>query len=252
MPIIKAYGGNLPMNTVLFILIVILAMFIQALVGFGGNPIAMPFGILLVGVGVAKPVMTILACLSGILVMITDFKYINWKELFKMTSVMLVGMALGIWAFGALSLHFLLIAYAAVVLAIGLKKLLFPSKRDAPVVIQAAALGIAGIMQGLFVSGGSFLAVYSVARLKDKREFRATSNAVWAVLNVVLIISYLFDGTLTNEVLITCGICLIPVFFSTWIAGLLCKHINQQVFLKITYLILIASGAVLLISNLRL
>lgn len=234
---------------ILFILVAVVAMFIQSLVGFGGNPIAMPFGILLVGVTLAKPVMTIVAGFIGIVVAVREFRHINWKEVVKMCSVMLVGIALGLWVFKTVELDFLLIAYAIVVLAIGIKKLFFPPKADAHPVLQYTALGIAGLMQGLFVSGGSFLAVYSVAQLKDKQEFRATSNAVWGVLDIVLLITYIFDGTLTNEVLITSGICIIPTVIAAWLAGLVAKRINQQTFLKAAYVILIASGAVLLISN---
>ena len=235
---------------ILFILVVFMAMFIQSLVGFGGNPIAMPFGIILVGVTLAKPVMTILACIIGLAVAIKEIKHINWKELTKMCAVMLVGMALGLWVFKTVELDFLLVAYGIVVVAIGIKKLFFPSEKDAHPALQYTALGLAGLMQGLFVSGGSFLAVYSVARLKDKQEFRATSNAIWGVLNAVLIVTYIFDGSLTNEVLITSGICIVPTFIVAWLAGLLAKRINQKTFLKAAYVILIISGVVLLVSNL--
>lgn len=234
----------------LFIVVVMIAMFIQSLVGFGGNPIAMPLGIILVGVGLAKPVMTILACVIGIFIAVRERKHINWRELAIMCGVMLVGVALGLWVFKSVELDFLLIAYAVIVIAIGVRNLVFPSKKDAPAAVQFAALGIAGLIQGLFVSGGSFLAVYSVAKLKDKQEFRATSNAVWGILNTVMIVTYIFDGTLTSDVALTSAICLVPTVITAILAGKLSRKINKQLFLKLAYITITLSGYVLLVSSL--
>lgn len=241
---------SLLFKQLLFVLIAVFSAFVQAVAGFGGNTIAMPFGIILVSVQVAKPVLSFMAFLSGIVILFTDFKYINWKELLKMTSVMLVGLIFGLWIFGAIELTILLIIYAVIVLLIGVQKLFFPTEKEAPGYVQAIALGVAGIMQGLFVSGGSFLAVYSMVKLKDKREFRATVNAVWAVLNFVLIIYFFFTGAITNEVLMVSGICIVPTLLLIWFSAYLAKHIKQQTFMKLIYIILIISGAVLLISNL--
>ena len=237
-------------NDILFMLVAMLAIFIQSHVGFGGNPIAMPPGILLVGVGIAKPVLTILACIIGILVAAKEYKHINWKELGKMSAVMLAGVILGIFVFKSVKLDFLLIAYALVVIAIGVRKLFFPPKKEASEAVKYTALGLAGLMQGLFVSGGSFLAVYSTAKLKDKQEFRATSNAIWGIINVFMIVTYFIDGTMTKDVGVISAICIVPALVIAWLAGLLSRKINKQTFLKIAYVMIIASGASLLVSYL--
>ena len=119
-----------------------------------------------------------------------------------------------------------------------------------PRFVQESALVGAGIMQGLFVSGGSFLAIYAVDRIPDKREFRATVNAVWAVLNLFLVGTYIFGGMMTREVLIYSGAIVVPCLAVTLLAGWVAKKLSQNVFLKVVYIILIVSGIVLLISNL--
>ena len=98
-----------------------------------------------------------------------------------MAGVTLLGVLAAMWISGKVQMNFLLIFYGLVVIGIGVKKLFFPAKRQTSKAIQNTALAIAGIMQGLFVSGGSFLAVYAVDRMPDKREFRATTNALWAM-----------------------------------------------------------------------
>ncbi len=237
-------------NTSLFILVIAFAVFVQSVAGFGGTLLAMPLGIVLVGVGVAKPVMTIVAWLTGVMVAVSERKDIDKKELLKMLGVMLAGVLLGIWLFGSVSLNFLLIGYAVIIILIGLKKLFFDSEKTLPAPLQWASLAIAGIMQGLFVSGGSFLLVYAVARMKEKQVIRSTVNAVWAFLNIFLITTYAIGGTLTPEVLKMTGLCVVPTFAAVFAARAVAKKIDQKTFLRIAYVILIASGTVLLITNL--
>lgn len=238
------------MNDVLFILVLMFGVFVQATVGFGGTLLAMPLGIMLVGLDLCKPVMTFVAWITGLVVLVTDYKYINWRELLKMTGVMLVGVIGGVLVTGKISLNWLLIVYAVIVAAVGVKKLFFPSKKEPSKAVQNIALAIAGVMQGLFVSGGSFLAVYSVAQLKDKREFRATNNAVWALLNIIMIVTMSLEGAVTKDVLKFSAIAIVPTLIAVWLGGVFTKKIKQATFLKVIYIILIVSGIVLLITNL--
>ncbi len=238
------------MNQLLFVLVAMAAIFIQALVGFGGTLLAMPLGIMAVGIATAKPVMTLVAWVAAIAITVMDYRYIDRRELLKMVGVMLVGVLGGLWISGKIRLQFLLIAYALVVMGIGIKKMFFPAKRTPSNLIKNGSLAIAGIMQGLFVSGGSFLAVYSVAQIAEKRVFRATVNAVWAIINVFMIASYWYEGMLTRPVLILSAESVLPTLAAVWLGAVCSKKVHQQLFLKIIYIILIASGAVLLITNL--
>lgn len=238
------------MNDVLFILVLMFGVFVQATVGFGGTLLAMPLGIMLVGLDLCKPVMTFVAWITGVVVLVTDYKYINWRELLKMTGVMLIGVIGGVLVTGKIQLNWLLIVYAVIVAAVGVKKLFFPSKKEPSKAVQNIALAVAGVMQGLFVSGGSFLAVYSVAQLKDKREFRATNNAVWALLNIIMIVTMSLEGAVTKDVLKFSAIAIVPTLIAVWLGGVFTKKIKQATFLKVIYIILIVSGIVLLITNL--
>ena len=237
------------MVEVLFLLVILFGVFLQAAVGFG-TVVTMPLGILLMGLGVTKPVVNFVALLTGVWVLITNHTYINWRELAKMAGVMVVGVLAAQWISGRVEMNFLLILYGAVVIGIGVKKLFFPAKRQTSRAIQNMALAVAGIMQGLFVSGGSFLAVYAVDRIPDKREFRATTNALWVILNTVMLILYFAGGQVEKKVLTMGALAVIPLILGVWLGGLFADRIKQQTFLKLVYIVLIASGIVLLISNL--
>ena len=237
------------MVEVLFYLVILFGVFLQASVGFG-TVVTMPLGILLMGLGVTKPVVSFIALLTGLTVLITEYKYINWRELAKMASVMLVGVLAAQWIAGRVKMNFLLVIYGAVVIGIGVKKLFWPATKPASKAVQNLALAVAGIMQGLFVSGGSFLAVYAVERIPEKQELRATNNALWAILNTVMLALNFAGGQVDKKLLTMGAIAIIPMFLGTWLGGVFAHRIKQQTFLKIVYVILIASGVVLLISNL--
>ncbi|MBQ6359447.1 MAG: sulfite exporter TauE/SafE family protein [Clostridia bacterium] len=237
------------MVEVLFYLVILFGVFLQASVGFG-TVVTMPLGILLMGLGVTKPVVSFIALLTGLTVLITEYKYINWRELAKMAGVMLVGVLAAQWIAGRVKMNFLLVIYGAVVIGIGVKKLFWPATKPASKAVQNLALAVAGIMQGLFVSGGSFLAVYAVERIPEKQELRATNNALWAILNTVMLALNFAGGQVDKKLLTMGAIAIIPMFLGTWLGGVFAHRIKQQTFLKIVYVILIASGVVLLISNL--
>ena len=237
------------MTEVLFFLVILFGVFLQSSVGFG-TVVTMPLGILLMGMGVTKPVVTFIALLTGLSVLIKEYKHINWRELIKMASVMLIGVLAAQWVSGRVKMNYLLVLYGAVVIGIGVKKLFWPATKPASKAVQNLALGIAGIMQGLFVSGGSFLAVYAVDRMPEKQELRATNNALWAILNTVMLTLYLTGGQVDRKVLIMGAIAVIPMILGVWLGGVFTSRIKQQTFLKLVYIILIASGIVLLISNL--
>jgi len=107
---------------------------------------------------------------------------------------------------------------------------------------------ISGSGPGCF-SGGSFLVVYAVSAISEKQKFRATMSAVWGVVNIFLLISYALDGSFTVPVLIMSAWALIPIAAATICGGLLVKKLNQQTFLKVAYILLIVSGAILLVTN---
>lgn len=59
------------MVEVLFYLVILFGVFLQASVGFG-TVVTMPLGILLMGLGVTKPVVSFIALLTGLTVLITE------------------------------------------------------------------------------------------------------------------------------------------------------------------------------------
>lgn len=236
---------------ILFLLVIFLANIIQTLTGFAGTALAMPFSILLVGSDASKAVLNLIAIPVCVYIALREWKSINWKEGAKMFLFIGVGFAAG---FGIeylpLDSAMLLKVYGVtiVVIALAFLFLVDPKEMKIPNGLLYLLLIAGGILHKLFVSGGPLVVIYAMAKFKDKNEFRATLSVVWVILNSILFAQHLSLGYFTSTVWILFGIALGLSLVSMVVGKLLVKKISLPLFMKITYVLLLISGASLLIK----
>lgn len=235
------------MEDFLFQLVLFLSNMMQTITGFAGTLLAMPFSIRLVGVEEAKTVLNIFTMLACSVIAFQNRKNINAKILAKMVGGMLIGMIVGIWLFERLPLDLLLVFYGVLVILVALKKMFVKKEVTLPGWAMIFVLLAAGIIHGMFLSGGALLVIYAVSVLKDKDEFRATVAPVWVILNALLIPSHFASGYYTKESVMAILISILPLVASILVGNFLYKRINQKQFLYITYILLIISGGSLLL-----
>ncbi|EPZ58690.1 sulfite exporter TauE/SafE family protein [[Clostridium] sordellii ATCC 9714] len=83
----------------LFVIIVMVAYIIEGVIGFGGTIIAIPLASAIVGLKPTVPVLTIVVLIASTIIAIKDIKFINKKEFLKITTLMMVGLPIGMWLF---------------------------------------------------------------------------------------------------------------------------------------------------------
>ncbi|MCU0669688.1 MAG: sulfite exporter TauE/SafE family protein [Myxococcota bacterium] len=110
-----------------------------------------------------------------------------------------------------------------------------------PMATRAALLG-AGVIHGLFSSGGPLL-VYALGRLPiEKRAFRATLSTVWVVLASALTLAYAWQGRVGPESLLATA-ALLPVLATAFVVGDWAHHrLDEATFRVLIYLLLIVAG----------
>ena len=230
------------MRNILFLIILFTANVIQAITGFAGTLLAMPLSMMLIGVHEAKVILNIMAVLSCLILASKSRKHIQPNILLNIIAWMAVGMVFGIWIFEHLSLNILLPFYAIMIILIALKKLLIKNEIKMSKWMLNGVLLAAGIIHGMFVAGGALLVVYASTVLKNKENFRATVAAVWVVLNTGLMISDFVQGYMTPGVIKMAGISILPLLLAIYVGNKIHERIDQKVFMKITYALLLASG----------
>lgn len=232
---------------VIFMIILLLSNTIQTITGFAGNMIAMPFSIHVVDISTAKCVLNVFSMIACAWIAIKCRKDIQWKILGKMTGIMMLGMIFASLVLERLNLDYLLIPYGIMIIIIALKKLFVKQKSNQSKLPQWLSIVIifcAGIIHELFVSGGALLVVYAVTALPDKNEFRATVSCIWVVMDGILIFDHLYAGLYISINLMLITFSVIPLVISVIVGNWLYKKINQQMFLKITYVLLLIAGIV--------
>lgn len=245
-------------NYVLFFAVILISNIIHGITGFAGTLLAMPFGLMLVGYPVAKPILNVLAILSGFYVLLGKGNKVDWKELKKVILIMAPGMLGGIlirdvFAGSDKFLYMLLGVFVIVMAVQGIYKLTIGEKKakkvesDEVSPLVYAILVLAGIVHGLFVSGGPLLVSYMTKKVKDKMSFRATISTVWIFLNSINLIDDIRSGLWTMDLMKTQIISVPFLFAGMYIGSKLYARMSQRLFMMITYVLLIISGVSLLI-----
>lgn len=232
---------------IIFIILVFFSNIIQTLTGFAGTMLAMPGGMLLIGINEAKAILNVMGLAASLYIATRNFSRIDRKEFLKIAGIMFVGMIMGLQLFRALEAEILLTIYGLLIVFIAAKNLLTEKKMKIPDLIMLGVILIAGVIHGMFVSGGALLVVYAASKFTDKSVFRATLAPVWVLLNGYMLVSHLSQGYFTGNTTVLTLISFIPLALAIYLGNLLHDRINQKVFMKITYVLLLASGIMLLV-----
>ena len=251
------------LNEILFYIVILLTNIIHGITGFAGTILAMPPSLMLVGYDIAKPILNVLAIFSGVYVFLGNYKSIAWKELAKIVAVMALGIFGAVFVKGFFvgkeHLLYKLLGILAIVLAVqGFYKLLRKPqdpKPESPAPAKEktgaatyALLVLAGIIHGLFVSGGPLLTGYMTKRIHDKNVFRATISTVWVFLNTLVLLEDIQAGLWVPS---TCKMLVLATPFllaGMFIGSKLVKRMSQMLFMKLTYILLFISGLSLLVK----
>jgi uncharacterized membrane protein YfcA len=229
--------------------IVAFAFAVEAATGFGATVIAVALGVHLFPLDVLLPVLVPL----GLVLSVT----IAWRErahldrallLRRILPLMGAGLLAGILLFESASNASLRRAFGAFVVAVSALELwrarttagAVPAPL-APAAEGAALLG-AGVVHGLFSTGGPLL-VYALGRTAiPKRTFRATLSTVWVVMGTALSVAYAVGGHL-RPVTLAATATLLPVLGVALLAGDWLHHrLHEAHFRTLVYALLLAAG----------
>lgn len=230
------------------LLVVFLANIVEGITGFAGTMLAMPAAMLLIGVKEAKVLLNVVALFVSSTIAIQERKNIHWREMIKIVLLMLVGMVIGLYLFNTLPVDGLSKMYGILIMLVAAKGLLV--KKESKELPGWALVGIvlgAGIIHGMFLSGGALLVLYAMAVLKDKVVIRATLAPVWISLNLILLVQDIAYGNFTPKSILLAAACLPVVALALYVGNKLHKKINQDFFVKLTYVLLVIAGVTLLV-----
>lgn len=228
-------------------LIVFFAFFTQAAIGFGAMVIAMTLSALIYPVTTLLSWFVPLVILLSAYLLIRHHDHIDWRLFFRrILPGMGVGMVLGQALFYSLNTDILKTALGALVMFLAGRELWRRNQtpRSVPLLPWTFA---AGVVHGIFATGGPLLVYALNAQSLDKATFRSTLTVVWMVMALVLAGSYLSSGQLGADDLPQIGILAAVLPLSILAGEWLHRRINPERFKTAINLLLVFCGLVLLV-----
>lgn len=236
----------------LMIIAAITAFFIKGLCGFANTLVFSTFLSFGMNHIYITPVELILGYPSNVLIAWKERKAVNWKIGLTLSILVVLGNIPGIFLLKHTDTRIIKICFGFVIVLIGIEMLLRgkarKNYRQSKAVLTLIGI-LSGILCGLY-GIGALLAAY-VSRVTDNSQaFKANICMVFVVENTFRLIVYIMTGIIMPESFKT-AVCLMPFMLIGVLAGMRSGRIlDEKIVKKIVILMLILSGAALIINNL--
>jgi hypothetical protein len=245
--------------------IVLLALVVEASLGFGATVIAVALAAFFYPIDVLLPAYVPVNMLLSAYLVVRHRDGVDGRFLLRrIVPFMALGLPAGLLLFRYSSGPHLKILFGVFVVGLSTLELLrlARARRAAPAVDggapptrplaaapAAVLLLLGGVIHGAFGTGGP-MAVYVAGRqLTDKRVFRSTLSALWLLLNGVLVVTYAFGGYLTLQSAKLSLVMLVPLVLGTVIGEWTHRRLKGTTFATLVFVVLLVAGLALALRS---
>ncbi|MCX4243753.1 sulfite exporter TauE/SafE family protein [Paraliomyxa miuraensis] len=233
-------------------LAVLLGFSVQTALGFGGGLISLSLAALWMPIDEVVVLIAPLSIGQSLAVLLTEREHVAWRPLLRtLVPAMLVGMTAGLWLATVLAGRDELLrrAYGGLVIVLALQNLWPRSSRedDPPRVALAIVAALAaGVMHGVFATGGPPLA-YAAHCLRLQRDaFRTTLMTIFLGTNAIMVVAFVSQGRLRAEHGSSVLGLLLAIAVSVPLGRWLARRLPEAGFRRAVYALLLLVGASLL------
>lgn len=186
-------------------LTVLAAFTVQGALGFGASLLVLALGALRLPIPELLPVLVPLHCVGTAAVLRADRAHVDRGLLLgRVLPLMAPGVLAGALLAGSAADATLRRAYGLLVVLLALHGL-WRLRREAgpplPAARRAAAIVGAGLVHGVFATGGPLLVLAVDGERLEPRAFRGTLAGAWLALNLLLTVAFAAQGRLSLETL---------------------------------------------------
>jgi uncharacterized membrane protein YfcA len=236
---------------IFFCFVIVLSYAIRGSAGFGG--VTVPLLALTMSLKTVVPMVTVLGILSSALILCTEYRYIVWRDLWRVMPWCVAGVGLGVYFFKIIDALTLTRMLGGFVLAYGLHSLWATFRRSLKVKLPMFAVApVAGMLAGfvgtMFGSmAGMFFAIYLDILKHGKDEFRATVAGILFGLGIFRGAGYIAVGEFTRDVVIACAVALPMMALGVFLGNRIHANLNDVMFRRLVAGVLVLSGIPLLL-----
>lgn len=231
--------------------IVIAIMFMYTFVGicagFGGALTTMPLVTLLLPLKMAAPMSVIVGTATALYATWLSRKETNWKSALVLILFSFAGIPVGLYALSYLPDHIMKIGLGGFLILYSFYSLFIPRLPVYDKNWIAMPIGvIAGALGSAFSTNGPPVVIYGMLRNLAPAAFRGTLNAFFTANNIAIIGGLTTSGILTVSTIKLVLFCVPTMILGSLVGQYVHKRISVKVFRVMVFLLLIASGAMLI------
>lgn len=234
-----------------WIIATVAAFFVKGLCGFANTlvfTLILSFGVSNANI---SPVELLLGFPTNVILAWKERKSIRWSICLPLALLVVIGTIPGALFLKNADSGSIKIVFGVIIVLIGLEMLL-RSRNTAGLKQSKVVLVIIGILSGVLCGlygVGALLGAYISRVTDDSHSFKANICIVFVIENVLRIILYSVWGILTFDIFRQ-AVVLIPFMLIGLCAGMLSgKFLDEKIVRKLVILMLIISGAALIVTN---
>ena len=235
-----------------WIIATLCAFFVKGLCGFANTLVfttILSFGNNNVNI---SPVELILGYPTNLILAWKERRSIKWSVCLPLAALVILGSLPGVFLLKNVDTRVIKMIFGAIIIFIGVEMLLreFQIGKVKESKILLAIIGVlSGLLCGLY-GVGALLGAYISRVTKGSNEFKANICVVFFAENTFRVVLYALWGIITFDILKQ-AVILIPIMLVGLFAGMLSgKFLNEKIVKRIVIVMLIVSGAALILNNL--
>lgn len=229
-----------PFDIIIGIIIVLIAFFVRATIGFGSGLISVSLLTIFLPIRITVPAVFILDFLGSFMLGAYDFKEVNWNDLSYLLPATVFGLLSGAYILKyanpqKLTIFLGIFILMYIIYALKVKQDKLPYVKNS----VGAPLGfLGGLIGSLYGGGGPPIVAYLQMKHQGKRTFRATFQIVAITDSIFRAVIYASLGLLTIKVLKFSAILIPSLLVGLFLGNKLHFIINQKTFYYLAIIIL--------------
>ena len=241
-------GMQLAASTLIIVIaIMFLYTFVGICAGFGGALTTMPLITLLLPLKMAAPMSVIVGTATALYATWLSRRETDWKSAIVLILFSFAGIPIGLYALAYLPDHIMKIGLGAFLILYSFYSLFIPRLPVYDKAWIAVPMGaIAGALGSAFSTNGPPVVIYGMLRNLGPAAFRGTLNAFFTANNVAIIGGLATSGILTISTVKLVLFCIPTMILGSLVGQYVHKRISVKIFRILVFLLLIASGAMLI------
>lgn len=239
-----------PTALILIGVILFLASFSRAALGFGDALIAMPLLALVVPIkDLAGPLVALASALNAFLILVRDWRSLEFRQAAGVIGLALVGIPLGVWLLQKGDDRILKGVLGTVVLGFAVWSLRNPALPELKSRGWEVPFGLsAGLLGGAYNTAGPPLVIYAALKRWPPEVFRVILQTYFLPAGLLIVALHGYHGRMTQDVLKVFAMILPAIAVGFFTGRRLADRIPEERFRKIVYIVLLGLGTLLIFS----